>query len=671
MTNVEQLTGRFDTIPRIEETGPERGYNGKRTMKLVLRTRLIHTALCVLGLIPAVLKLCGIAVAPQLIAIGSGLIVPGGGFLACAGPVTVIAGLFICFYLWRVKAMFILNFNGSFLGLAGFWLLGALGGFLAGIPYLERFRLTQWWDWTGFVIAIICAFALFAPYELKTRKMYRLMKEARARRIAAFDDSIDHFKTLTDTPYEAGTQELDEEQLAASRFLYDFTANREDGDFSDFEVSHGLSGYRYQFSVFGYVLMILHAKYLPNFTGYLKQAHRFLVNSYTDPRTCGYWARQALTGYFSKNPDPVVRANVMLSGWMMPVVAGYHDQYHDDEFERDGSIKFRPFESKPEETYDYSSKGIIDALYRQYNNKEYPYMLIPCEPHIAFPNCNSFALLGLLMYDRDHGTNLCGDFWDDLYDNVSREFIEIDGSMALRRHYQFGVRHIPSLMFGHDPLADVQNYLLYLPVFPGLSKRCYAQIREHEVEMRDGVAYLKSRPWEKVMNMFTRRPDPSLQIALLQITALEYGDMELVEGLRKAEKVYLSRSKEPGSFRFKDVNPLTTAYYAFSRISKKGYWSDVILRGMPDTAFTGPLLADCCYPDVVPAKAASSGDDLDLVLYNGTEAGNKRIVLERLKPDTGYTVNGGAQTFTSDAGGKAELEVYLDGRTEVKIELSA
>ena len=667
MTNVEQLTGRFSKIPRIEETGPKRGYNGKRTMKLVMRTRLIHTTLCILGLIPFVLKLCGVAISPRLLAVGFGLLAPGGGFIACAGPVTVLCGLYIGFFLWQKKGMLILNFNGSYLGLAGFWLLGALGGLLAGIPVFERIRLTQWWEWSGFVLVVLFAFAIFLPYELQTMKMYRLMKAAREDRIAAFDESISLYEAATAAPYQAGTQELDEEGIRAARFLLDATVNREDGDFSGFESARGLMGYRYQFSAFGYVLMVLHAKYLPNFTGYLKKAHRFLVTGYSDPRTCGYWARQALTGYYSRNPDPVIRANVMLSGWMMPVVAGYHDQYRDDEFEREDSIKFQPFSEKPEETYNYSSQGIIGVLYRQLKNKEYPYMLIPCEPHIAFPNCNSFALLGMLMYDRDHGTHNCEDFWDDLYDNVSQEFVEIDGSMALRRHYQFGVRHIPALLLGYNPLADVQNYMLYLPIFPGLSKRSYAQVRKHEVELRDGVAYLKRSPWEKIINMFTRKPDPSLQIALLQMTAVEHGDTELVEGLRKAEEINLARSKEPGSFKYRGASNMTTAYFAMTRILKKGYWSDVILRGMPETAFTGPLLADCSYPDVIPAKAASSGDDLDLVLYNGAEPGNQRIRIERLKPDTLYTVNMGEQTFTSDSKGQAELDVFLDGRTEVRI----
>jgi hypothetical protein len=111
------------------------------------------------------------------------------------------------------------------------------------------------------------------------------------------------------------------------------------------------------------------------------------------------------------------------------------------------------------------------------------------------------------------------------------------------------------------------------------------------------------------------------------------------------------------------------AYFIFTRISKKDYWSDVIMRGMPETAFTGPLLAECEYPKVIPAKAASNGDDLILVLYNGAESGEQRLKLERLRPDTQYNINNGDKTFTSDSSGQAELFVYLDGRTEVNITL--
>ena len=572
MTDVEQLIKRFDKIPRIEETGPQRGYNGKRMARRGQRTRLLHATLCIIGLIPFVIALAGAEIPVRLVSVGLGLIVPGGGFIACAGPVTVLLGLFVCFFLWKKKGMWWNQRYGTFLGLLGFWVLGALGGLLADIAEFERFRLTQWWEWSGFVLVILTAFALFIPYEMKVRRIYKELKEASDMRVAAFDESISLLESVTDTPYFEGTQELDEEGIAASRYLYDKTVNRKDGELMQFSGPRFLSGLQYQLSTFGYALMVLHAKYLPNFTGYLKQGHRFLVRHFADPNTCGYWARQALTGYFSRNPDPVIRANVMLSGWMLPTVAGYYDHYRDDEFEREGSIKFRPYKDKPDETYDYNVKGIVEVLYRQLKNKEFPYMLIPCEPHLAFPTCNSFGFLGMLMYDRIHGTHYCEDIWDDLYDNLNSEFVEIDGSIALVRQYMYGLRHLPS-SFGlrYDPLADVQNYMHYLLIFPGLAKRCYAQIRKHEVEIRDGVAYLKRKPWEQVLNMFTRQPDPSLQMAMLAMTALEHGDTELVEALRKAEKIYLSRSKEPNSFEFKDVQSLTMSYFAFMRFAKKGY----------------------------------------------------------------------------------------------------
>lgn len=671
MTNVEMLSARFSRIPKIEETGPQKGYNGKRMTKLGIRTRLIHAVMCVIGVIPALLRLCGVKVSERLIAVGMGLLVPGGGFAACAGPVTVVLGVFVCFYLWKKRAMLIQDFYGSFLGIVGFWLLGALGGLLAGIPAFEHLRLTQFWPYWGCILAILLAITLFVPIELKTRNILHNIKKNRDERIAAFDESIRELDALTDTPYYEGTQEMDEEAIRAARYVFDATVNREEGDLTGFEWIRGLAEYRYQLSAFGYCLLLMHAKYLPNFTGYLKKAHRFLIRGYSDPRTCGYWAKEAKTGYFSNNPDPVIKGNVMLSGWMMPVVAGYHDQYGDDEFEKEDSIRFQPFADKPEETYNYSAGKIMQALYRQFKNHEHPYMLIPCEPHVAFPTCNSFGLLGMLIYDRDHGTHYCDDFWDELYENVSDNFIEVDGSMALRRQTQYGLRHMPMSQMVFDPLADVQNYLHYLPVFPGLARRCYAQIRKHEIVFaEDGTAYLRRKPWEKIINMFTNKCDASLQIALLEMTASEYGDTELVEGLRKAEKKNMARSKEPGSFKYKDVNSLTMAYYVFTRLNKKGYWSDVILRGMPETAFSGPLLTDCKYPNVIPAKAASSGDNLELVLYNGVKPGEESIKIERLKPQGAYriTVNKEEGNFQADENGCAALSVYLDGRTEVLIQ---
>jgi hypothetical protein len=71
---------------------------------------------------------------------------------------------------------------------------------------------------------------------------------------------------------------------------------------------------------------------------------------------------------------------------------------------------------------------------------------------------------------------------------------------------------------------------------------------------------------------------------------------------------------------------------------------------------------------VLVAKAVShDGTDLDLVLYNGGEAGIQDITIERLKAGGSYMTKNDGVKFTADKDGKAVLKVSLDGRTPVHI----
>lgn len=656
-TNVERLAERYAKIPRIEETGPQKGFNGKRMRKRGLCWRLFHAAMCVIGLLPLLFYLLGYDVSPKLIAMGFGFIVPGGGFMACGGYITMPAGLIVAFYLWRKKGMYIQDRYGSVLGIFGFWILGIFGGLFA--------LQVRFW---GYILAVVAAIVLFGHYEYRVYKMYLQMKAARKLRIEAFDEAIAELDNSAANYRDDSPRELDEDQLCAARYLLEASV-RELGDFSGFDHFKNpvLTDNRYQFSVVGMALMVLQGKYLPNFHGYLAQARRFLIDAVTDQRTCGYWAKTNLIGYWRWNPDPIVRANIMLSGWMMPMITSYGEQLGDRRYEKEGALKFRPFKDEPDRSYDYSAKGCVEVLYKQYVGREFPYLLIPCEPHVSFPTCNSYGLLGMLIYDRDHGTHYCADFFDDLYDNLTSEFVEIEGTMALRRQDIYGLRHIPASQIGYDPMADVQNYLHYLPIFPGLAKRNYALVRKLYLEIRDGVTYIKGKKWEDVFDMSTMSKNPALVISQLEMIATEYGDTEIVNGLRRAEEMYLERSKDPNVLKFKNIPVVVTAFLAFARFARKGDWSDIILRGSDSTAHTGPILTDCKFPDVLVAKAMSSGDDLDLVLYNGGDSGEQSIKIERLTPNTGYLVESSRYKFVSDASGTATIAVFLNGRTPVHV----
>lgn len=670
MNNVERLTAKYEKIPRVEDAGPKNGKtSGKAMSRLALRSRLFYAGLCVLGLIPILMRLFGAEVDPRLAAMGFGCFVPGGGFIACGGVVTIAIGLFTTWYLWKKIGMFIQDVYGSFFGIAGFWLIGILGGLLAvpgrggwlicpetGIPY---------WGW---LLALADAAALWGGYELRLKKAMRQMARARQERIETFDETMRELEEIMAAGAQRPKQrELGTEQLRAMRWLLNASV-RETGDFSGFDhIKRPLTDERYQFSTVGYALLLYQAKFAPNFRGYLTQAQRFIIDAFTDPRTCGYWKKTNLIGYLRWDPDPIKRANIMLSGWMLASITGYGAHTQDRRYEEEGALRFRPFAKNQDRCYAYSVQGAVECLYRQYKSKEFPYMLIPCEPHVAFPICNSYGLMGMLIYDRDHGTHYCEDIWDDLYQYFSDNFVEMDGSIALRRQYTYGLRFLPESQMGYDPMADVQNYLTYETIFPGLAKRNYALLRKHVLEVRDGVTYIRGRKWEDIFDMATQSKNPAFIISNLEMLAAEYGDLEVVEGLRQAEKIFLEESRDPRYFRFKDVQMVVMANFVLARLLEQGDWKDLILRGPDATAFTGPLLTECPFPQVLVARAVSDGEDLDLVLYNGEDSGEQEITVEQLEKNTTYRDECSGHVFTSDEEGKAVLRIMLSGRTPVHI----
>ena len=672
LNNVEKLVARFSEIPRIEDTGPKDGrLNGEAMARRALRSRLIYAAVCVLGLIPIIMRLCGAQVSPQLVAIGFGCFVPGGGFIACGGILTIAFGLFVTWYIWKKKAMFWLDIFGSAYGIIGVWILGALGGLLA-YPGLGSFLVSPntLWPFWGWIIAIADACVLWGQYELGVRKTKKRIYAARKERLETFDEAIRDLDAIIAkaAAEKQEERELNEDQLKLARWLLNASV-RELGDFTGFDNFKRpvLTDNRYQFPTVGYALLMMQCKYVPNFRGYLAQAQRFIVDAITDPRTCGYWKKVNLMGYGRLDADPIKRANIMLSGWMMPAITGYGAQTHDRCFEEEGALRFRPFKDDLSRSYDYSAKGAVECLYRQYKNKEFPYMLIPCEPHVAFPVCNSYGLLGMLIYDRDHGTHYCEDFWPDLYKYLTDNFVEAEGSIALRRQDIFGLRFLPQSQMGYDPLADMQNYMMYAPIFPGLARRNYALLRRHAFEIRDGVTYIKGRKWEDIFDMATQRKNPSLVMSNLEMLASEYGDTEILEGLYKAEDIYLERSKDPRYFRFKDVPLVVMANFAIAKFMQQGDWSDMALRGPAETAFTGPLLTGCEFPQVLVAKAMSHGDDLDMVLYNGEDSGEQEITVEQLAPGGDYLEENTGKRYRADETGKLVFRVVLDGRTPVHL----
>jgi len=93
-----------------------------------------------------------------------------------------------------------------------------------------------------------------------------------------------------------------------------------------------------------------------------------------------------------------------------------------------------------------------------------------------------------------------------------------------------------------------------------------------------------------------------------------------------------------------------------------------VAHGVPDAWRSGPVLAECAYPDVLVARAVTDGQALDLVLLPGAGAVRTPLAIERLVPGRTYAVTGATTgEVTADASGRAVVEVDLGARLEVRL----
>ena len=77
-------------------------------------------------------------------------------------------------------------------------------------------------------------------------------------------------------------------------------------------------------------------------------------------------------------------------------------------------------------------------------------------------------------------------------------------------------------------------------------------------------------------------------------------------------------------------------------------------------------MSEVPYPGVLVAKARShTSRDLDIVLYPSASAGNFNLVVERLVPGQKYSYS--AKEVSADLDGKVQLDVFVHGRTQVKL----
>jgi hypothetical protein len=583
-------------------------------------------------------------------AFGLGLLMPGGGFVATGGWLSLLFPLTFALFLLGV---FIWFATGMVLLPPAIWLgAAALAGFVARDGVI--------WDRAVWVVlAFSAAVAAYFWNRSRSRRELSLAKfERRAaflpQAMATLDDKLDPVPAF-------GSREIGEDDIGRLRYALDRALQPVDG-FNGFDKIDQFqpASYRYQINHIGYGLGAIQAHYLPNFHGYMTRAQKNLIEKYRDPRVWRYWRLESMWGHLNfTNFDPAARDNIMLTGWYAMHVAQYMHVTGDRSYLEPGSLSFR---LNDRTVYKHDLHSIVRSVVM--NMDAQAFCLYPCEPNWIYPICNHYAMTGLAAYDSLVGSDHVRRYADEWYRQLETEFMDESGSYVGLRSSLLGVRFpFPASEAAFTDFANAFS--------PDRASQLWALARtEIGSTIRPGRSGKPRINLPKLgIDFGNYRRNNSLAYAVIACSAGEMGDMEILEATRVAMEEDGQREDRNGVTRYLGASNMANVRYMRGLLARRDDLRASISGQLPASVFKGPVLADAPYPDAMVAKAVShDGTDLELVLYPGAgRAAAVDLDFARLEPGRRYGEAGGQPLLQADSEGRARLSVSLAGRTRLHL----
>jgi hypothetical protein len=606
------------------------------------RNRLTRSIGTYLAVWLVALVVVGAATSDGWRAFALGLVWPGGGFVADGSWWLAAA----------VAAIFVL-------GLVVWWFFGA-----TVVPPLVLLG-TAWWGAASAddLRHVGTALAIGPVLIALGLTVHLLRHRGQVRRGAELNAELATAGLVVGGPPDLTTglpvAESTAEDLARLRFGLDLALQPVDG----FEGFTHLDQYReaalrYQINALSYGLSMAQFTRTPAFSGYLAEAQRNAIEKMLIRRVWAYWAHENAWGNLRWDPEPVENTeNIMLTGFY-GLQIGMYETLNDDRYSQPGAL---PFRWSAKRTYDHSWGSMAASIHRNMNGSDYT--LFPCEPNWIYTVCNTFGINTLVSHDRLHGTTYAAEVQPRLQEAYDREFVRPDGKLLGVRAAHVGV----TWNFWASPSVQTTTTYWMHAGLPELSLRTWWLLRR-ELEIRDGLLHLP--------RFATRNLDPGNYLmkrdtfghVVTIMAAREVGDEEYATAAQRTLDEREPIEDRDGVRRMKDSSGLANLYASLGRFGRKDGLRDLVAHGVPDAWRSGPALAECAYPDVLVARAATDGHALDLVLLPGAGAVRTPLAIERLVPDRTYAVSGATvDEVTADREGRATLEVDLGARLEVRL----
>jgi len=350
----------------------------------------------------------------------------------------------------------------------------------------------------------------------------------------------------------------------------------------------------------------------------------------------------------------------MVSGYILQAIGIYQSNTGDDRYTKKDCLEFVIDKNNK---YRYDLQGLAEAVHR--NMDENPWCLYPCEPNWLYTMCNLVGTGGLVLTDRLLGNNFGERLKQRFEHALETEFTTPDGSILPIRSELTGFT-LPGLA---GALADGVNAILCSAYLPHIAHRNWAFTK------KDTISYNKDGKLEMLNLVGADKLDPGnykagegVIRAIFAAAAAEFGDEKIRTDLLQQldEEYHPVFTTRTGALKNKGVSTIEQGTALRGRLGGYQDWTKMIQHGPEKHVLRGPILDEAPFPEVLVAKAYSQdGEGLDLVFYNGKEAGTFKLGFTRLKPGATYRL--GQQSVTASKDGTASADVAIDGRTALKL----
>ncbi|MEO1456694.1 MAG: hypothetical protein AAFV49_03885 [Pseudomonadota bacterium] len=402
---------------------------------------------------------------------------------------------------------------------------------------------------------------------------------------------------------------------------------------------------RYQLNFASYALSMAHSVHLPAFDGYLTEAQHSLAGKAQDHRIWRYWQLESLWGNLDASTDPIVRDNVMFSGFLAAQLAWARNAGGPCGFDRRSSLVFAEPSGR---RYAYSLPCLLRTLER--NMAAAPFGLMPCEPNWIYPLCNTIAATALSAGDTAYGTSRWQRLEDRFETALLTEFSRPDGSFVPFRSSLTG-------------LAGPAVGGAVMQAFP-----CFF--------LNATLPHLAARHWERTAPMLTedrfRRAlwpvdvgnygfSRASSYAASAAAAREMGDDDVARRLLAALDEECPGIVVEGAMHRPRVSLWAHAVELMARCGEAGALARLINTSKPPS---GPRLAHVPYPDILVARAVAADDGLDLVLHSDAGPARASLRFTGLMPRRAYQLRGSEIGLgNSDAAGEMVVDIPVERRT--------